>query len=76
MMMPESWRNPSEVLDLDHAGLRIRIASASRALASNPEFDATLEKALAIPDPKARMVVMKDLEKILQDSGIIIQPYG
>src|SRR6202522_3386693 len=42
---------------------------------SNPEFDATLEKALAIPDPKARMVVMKDLEKILQDPGIIIQPY-
>jgi peptide/nickel transport system substrate-binding protein len=42
---------------------------------SNPEFDATLEKALAIPDPKARMVVMKDLEKILQDSGVIIQPY-
>src|SRR5271154_1392566 len=42
---------------------------------SNPEFDAKLEKALATPDPKARMVVMKDLEKILQDSGIIIQPY-
>ena len=42
---------------------------------SNPEFDATLEKALAIPDPKARKVVMKDLEQILQDSGIIIQPY-
>ncbi len=42
---------------------------------SNPEFDAKLEKALAIPDPKARSVVMKDLEKILQDSGIIIQPY-
>ena len=42
---------------------------------SNPEFDAKLEKALAIPDPKDRKVVMKDLEKILQDSGIIIQPY-
>ena len=42
---------------------------------SNPEFDAKLEKALAIPDPKAREVVMKDLEQILQDSGIIIQPY-
>jgi peptide/nickel transport system substrate-binding protein len=42
---------------------------------SNPEFDAKLEKALAIPDPNKRRVVMKDLEQILQDSGIIIQPY-
>jgi peptide/nickel transport system substrate-binding protein len=42
---------------------------------SNPEFDAKLEKALAIPDPKDRKVITADLEKILQDSGVIIQPY-
>src|SRR5271166_5882818 len=42
---------------------------------ANPEFDAKLEKALATPDPKDRKVIMKDLEQILQDSGIIIQPY-
>jgi peptide/nickel transport system substrate-binding protein len=42
---------------------------------SNPEFDAKLEKALAIPDPKDRKAMMKELEQILQDSGIIIQPY-
>jgi peptide/nickel transport system substrate-binding protein len=42
---------------------------------SNPEFDAKLEKALAVPDPNDRRVVMKELETILQDSGIIIQPY-
>ena len=42
---------------------------------SNPEFDAKLEKALATPDPKDRKLIMKDLEQILQDSGIIIQPY-
>ena len=42
---------------------------------SNPEFDAKLEKALAIPDPKERKVVMKDLQQILQDSGVIVQPY-
>jgi peptide/nickel transport system substrate-binding protein len=42
---------------------------------SNPEFDARLEKALATPDPKDRRLIMKDLEQILQDSGIIIQPY-
>ena len=42
---------------------------------SNKEFDEKLMKALAIPDPKDRKVVMKDLEQILQDSGILIQPY-
>jgi len=42
---------------------------------SNPQFDAMLEKALAIPDPAARKVVMKDLEQTLQDSGVIIQPF-
>jgi peptide/nickel transport system substrate-binding protein len=42
---------------------------------SNPEFDAKLEKALTKPDPKDRQLIMKDLEQILQDSGVIIQPY-
>ena len=42
---------------------------------ANKEFDAKLEMALAIPDPKDRMVLMKDLESMLQESGIIIQPY-
>ncbi|MFZ2107682.1 MAG: ABC transporter substrate-binding protein [Roseiarcus sp.] len=42
---------------------------------SNPEFDAKLEKALAIPDPNDRKPLMAELEKILQDSGVIIQPY-
>ncbi len=42
---------------------------------SNPEFDAKLKEALAIDDPDKRKVAMKDVEMILQDSGIIIQPY-
>jgi peptide/nickel transport system substrate-binding protein len=42
---------------------------------SNPEFDEKLDKALAIADPDKRKEAMKDLEQILQDSGIIIQPY-
>jgi len=42
---------------------------------SNPEFDAKLEKALAISDPDERREIMKDIEQILQDSGILIQPY-
>ncbi|MBA3446420.1 MAG: ABC transporter substrate-binding protein, partial [Pseudaminobacter sp.] len=42
---------------------------------SNPEFDAKLEQALAISDPDKRREVMMDIELILQDSGIIIQPF-
>jgi len=42
---------------------------------SNPEFDAKLKEALSINDVPKRREVMKDLEQILQDSGVIIQPY-
>ena len=42
---------------------------------SNPEFDKKLGEALAISAPEKRREVMKDLETILQDSGVIIQPY-
>lgn len=42
---------------------------------SDATFDAKLTEALAIPDPDRRREVMADLEKILQDSGIMIQPF-
>jgi peptide/nickel transport system substrate-binding protein len=42
---------------------------------SNPELDAKIGEALSIADAEKRKVVMADIEKILQDSGIIIQPY-
>ena len=42
---------------------------------SNAEFDDGLAKALATPDPKKRSVEMGKLQKILQDEGIIIQPF-
>ncbi|ESY79387.1 diguanylate cyclase [Mesorhizobium sp. LNHC221B00] len=42
---------------------------------SNPEFDKLLDKALTVPDPVGRKVLMKDIETLLQDSGVIIQPY-
>ncbi len=42
---------------------------------SDPNFDAKLQEALAISDPEKRREVMKDLETILQDSGVIIQPF-
>lgn len=42
---------------------------------SNPEFDAKLNAALAIPDAEKRKALMKDIEAMLQDAGILIQPY-
>lgn len=42
---------------------------------SNPEFDEKLNAALAIADADKRRVLMEDIEKTLQDSGIIIQSY-
>jgi peptide/nickel transport system substrate-binding protein len=42
---------------------------------SNPEFDKKLGEALAIADPEKRKLVMKDVEQILQDSGVIVQPF-
>ncbi|RWH70616.1 ABC transporter substrate-binding protein [Mesorhizobium sp.] len=42
---------------------------------SNPEFDAKLKEALSLIDVAKRKQVMKDVEAILQDSGVIIQPF-
>jgi peptide/nickel transport system substrate-binding protein len=42
---------------------------------SDPEFDEKLTQALATPDVGKRKVLMADIQKILQDSGILIQPY-
>jgi peptide/nickel transport system substrate-binding protein len=42
---------------------------------SDPEFDRLLNEALATPDPDGRRVLMADIERILRDSGVIIQPY-
>jgi peptide/nickel transport system substrate-binding protein len=38
-------------------------------------FDETLTKAVAIADADERRVLMKRLEQIMQDEGVIIQPY-
>jgi peptide/nickel transport system substrate-binding protein len=42
---------------------------------SNPDLDAKIGEALSIADAEKRKTLMADIEKILQDSGIIIQPY-
>ncbi|HTV68742.1 MAG TPA: ABC transporter substrate-binding protein, partial [Rhizobiaceae bacterium] len=42
---------------------------------ANPEFDQKVNEALGVADAEKRKVVMKDIEEIIQSSGIIIQPY-
>ncbi|MFZ7090698.1 ABC transporter substrate-binding protein [Primorskyibacter sp. 2E233] len=42
---------------------------------ANPEFDAKLNAAMSIADADARRVVMAEIEKIMQDDAVIIQPY-
>lgn len=41
----------------------------------NPEFDKKLDEAMTVADADKRREVMKDVETLLQDSGVIIQPY-
>ncbi len=47
----------------------------NEAAYSNPDLDAKINQALTIADADERREVMKDIQQILQDSGIIIQPY-
>ena len=42
---------------------------------SNPELDTKIAQALTIADDDERREVMRDIQQILQDSGIMIQPY-
>lgn len=42
---------------------------------SNAEFDGLLDEALATPDVEARRAIMAQLQKIMQDEGVVIQPF-
>jgi peptide/nickel transport system substrate-binding protein len=42
---------------------------------SDPEFDKLIDEAYAIADADKRRVVMEKMEKIIQSSGILVQPY-
>ena len=42
---------------------------------ANPDFDTKVNEALGIADAEKRKGPMKDIEQMLQESGIIIQPY-
>ena len=42
---------------------------------ANADFDAALTKALGTPDPEQRKAIMEDVQRILQESGTLIQPF-
>ncbi|MGR3453378.1 ABC transporter substrate-binding protein [Pseudooceanicola sp.] len=42
---------------------------------SNAEFDEKLAQAMSIADAEARSEVMADIERIMIDEGVVIQPY-
>lgn len=42
---------------------------------ANEEFDTLMDKAMGIADADARRVVMKRIEEIMQEQGVLIQPY-
>ncbi|EKX59161.1 ABC-type dipeptide transport system, periplasmic component [Rhodobacter sp. AKP1] len=42
---------------------------------SNKAFDEKLDEAMSLVDPDRRRVLMADLERILQEEGVLIQPY-
>ena len=42
---------------------------------ASPEFDGLMSQALAISDAAARSVLCGQMEKILQDEGIMVQPF-
>ena len=42
---------------------------------SNPEFDALLDQADGILDPKKRSIVMAKIEALMQDDGLLVQPF-
>ncbi len=57
-------------------GLAYRSGEAwNEAGFSNEEFDSLLEKANGTPDANERRKIMYRLEEIMQEQGVIIQPY-
>jgi peptide/nickel transport system substrate-binding protein len=42
---------------------------------ASEEFDQLLNQAMAIPDPDQRRELMAQIQQIMRDEGVIIQPY-
>ncbi len=42
---------------------------------ANPDFDALLARAMSIDNAEERRTVMAEIQQLMQDEGVIIQPY-
>jgi peptide/nickel transport system substrate-binding protein len=42
---------------------------------ANPHFDAALDRALGILEPRRRALAMADAERILQGDAVMLQPF-
>lgn len=63
-------------LDVQILSLAYRTGEAwNESAFANAEFDQLISDALAIADADKRREVMAKIEKIMQDEGVIIQPY-
>jgi peptide/nickel transport system substrate-binding protein len=57
-------------------GLAYRSGEAwNESAHNNPKFDEALGKALTIADAEKRKVLMEEVETLLLESGVIVQPY-
>ncbi len=79
-----NWANyPFSITNWNHRPLGISTlslaytsgASWNETGFANPEFDALVDEALSLADPDQRRAVMARLQTILQEEGVIIQPY-
>ncbi|MEP2640348.1 ABC transporter substrate-binding protein [Roseobacter sp.] len=80
----DAWAEyPFSATDWSHRPLGVQIwALAYRSGAAwnefgwaNAEFDAMLATALATPDIEDRRLLMKDMQALIQEEGVTIQPY-
>ncbi|PYE86222.1 ABC transporter substrate-binding protein [Pseudoroseicyclus aestuarii] len=42
---------------------------------ANPDFDAALARAMSVADAEARSEIMAEVEQILRDDGVVVQPF-
>ncbi len=80
----DSWKEfPFSLTQWNHRPLAVQVLNlAYRSGAAwnetgfaNPDFDALLDQAMSLADPDRRRPVMRRIETILRDQGVIIQPY-
>ncbi|MBQ2263110.1 MAG: ABC transporter substrate-binding protein [Loktanella sp.] len=63
-------------IDTQTLGLAYRSGEAWNETGfANPEFDALLAEANALPDADARRIVMAKLQEIMIEEGVTLQPY-